>query len=147
MNFTKLVLRDICVSGRGAKSATCGQENGEKVTFNLSKDPVYSPFGANSFGDEQQSRRTIEWTLNAEQLQFWSKFDEWAIKYIQKNAERLFKKVMTIEQVKDAYKSPVSIKENGQYSPHLRTKINFAGPNVTKFWDEKNEKIEMITEV
>ena len=108
MDLTNLQLRDVVINARGAKTSACQTEKGEKVIFNLSDTPVYSPFGATTFGDEQQTRRTIEWSLNPEQRMFWDAFDAWAQTYIAKHSERLLKKQKTVEQVKECYKSPVT---------------------------------------
>ena len=86
MDFTKLLLRDVSISARGAKTAACAQENGERVVFNLSADPLVSPFGACSFGDELQTRRTIEWSLSPELTKFWQTFDDWAVAYISEHS-------------------------------------------------------------
>ena len=48
-------------------------------------------------------------------------------------------------QVTDAYKSPLSRKEG--FQPHLRCKINFAGPQMCRFWNSNNERTEMCTEL
>ena len=87
--------------------------------------PVLSPFGATSFGDEVNTRPTIEFKLDKKQVAHWEAVDKWAIAYLVEHSDRLFKKVLTIEQVKEAYKSPVTRKEG--YQPHLRCKINTSG--------------------
>ena len=147
MDFSKLLLRDVSISARGAKTAAVAQENGERILFNLSEEPLVSPFGACSFGDEQLTRRTIEWSLSPEQVEFWQTFDDWAVAYIAKHSERLFKKTMTRDQVLSGYKSPVTTKEGGQYAPHLRTKINLAGAATCRFWNEENVRNELVSEL
>ncbi len=60
-------------------------------------------------------------------------FDAWAVEYLSANSERLFKKQLTVAQIKELYHSPV--KPSEKYEPLLRTKINTSGGWATRFWD------------
>ena len=65
-------LKDAVISTRGAKS--CPLENtkcpGCSVTLNIgtADSPLTSPFGATSFGDENTQRKTLELSLESNQL-------------------------------------------------------------------------------
>ncbi len=71
MDASTCQIKDVVVSSRGANSAAILNSKGEKIIFNLTNDAIYRPFGASSFGDEQQTRRTIEFSLNPEHAKFW----------------------------------------------------------------------------
>ena len=77
---------------------------GQPVIFNLGdrENPVLSPFGATSFGDEVNPRQTIEFTLDEKQEAHWKAFYKWAIAYIAEHSERLLKRPLTIDQVKES---------------------------------------------
>ena len=102
---------------------------------------MLSPFGATSFGDEVNTRLTIEFKLDEKQVEHWDAFDTWAIAYLVEHSDRLFKKVLTIEQVKEAYKSPVTRKEG--YQPHLRCKINTSSDKACRTWNTNSDGIEL----
>ena len=82
MDFSKLQLKDIAVSQKGAKSAAAVLENGEKLVWTC-PEKIVTPWGATTFGDEQQVRRTIEFSLSTPALQeCFKRFDDWAVKYL-----------------------------------------------------------------
>ncbi len=91
MDASTFQIKDVVVSARGAESAAILNSKGEKIIFSLTNDAIYSPFGASSFGDEQQTRRTIEFSLSPEHAEFWEESDKAMIELIAKNSERLFK--------------------------------------------------------
>ena len=132
-------LNDPQVSSRGAKSCSLTGETG-KVIFQLGEElePCSTPFGAGSFGDEAATRQTLEFRLTPKQDEEWLAFDVWAIDYLWEHSERIFKKSMTRAQIEDHYRSPCTRKEG--YQPLLRTKINTAGRNSVRVWDESNER-------
>ena len=137
-------IQDPQTNAKGARSGkVTAKDDGSRFQFNLgSKDqPVYSPFGATSFGDEFATPRTIEFSLSAEQNAEFARFEEWAVQYISANSERLLKKTLSYEQVKAAYKSPVTRREG--YKPHVRAKINTAGSSPCRCWDINGDRTEL----
>ena len=132
-------LSDTQTSSRGAKTCSVLSGKGEKIVFALG--PTSTPFGANNYGDESSSRKTLDLRVTDTECEFFSKLDDWAIDYITKNSERLFKKSLTRAQVAEHYRSPVSTKEG--YQPLVRTKINTAGQNAVRCWSTDREVIEL----
>ncbi len=139
--FVNYQLSDATANAKGAKSCKL-DSNGAQVVFNLedSSSPAYSPFGATNYGDDTSSRQTIEFKLNLEQQKHWDAFDNWCLSYLHTNSERIFKKQMTQEQLRESYRSPVTRKEG--FEPHLRCKINTSGPKVARAWKDQ-ERIEL----
>ena len=125
-DFSQLQLAEPIVSSRGAKSSALSN-NGVKYvhTVGSREEPLTSPFGASSFGDEQTTRKTIEFRIRVAWVDFFDRFDAWAVTYLTCHSERLFKKPLTIDQVRDGYKPCVS--RRGTYPPTLRCKLNIAG--------------------
>ena len=140
MDFSTWQLRECTVSARGAKSCALIKANNERVIVNLGSkgQPVRTPFGATSFGDEATARRTIEFSLSPEQVKQWQEFDQWAVQYLAKESTRLFKKKLGVEEIKAMYKSPVS--QKGDYKPMLRCKINVSGATAVRCWNENDER-------
>ena len=143
MNTTTWQLKEATISAKGAKSCSLIQSPNDKVFVNLGSkvEPMRTPFGATSFNDEKATRKTIEFTLNPQQVELFKSLDSWAVDYLVKHSERLFKKKQTIQEIQGMYKSPVSQKED--YKPHLRCKINTSGLSPVRCWDENDERCEL----
>jgi hypothetical protein len=136
-------LQDTQTSGRGAKTATLLGCNGSKVMYSIGAGgaPTCTPFGASTYNDEATARKTLDLRVDDEEAEFFQSLDTWAIEYLSKNSERLFKKAMTPEQVQEHYRSPVATKEG--YQPLVRTKINTSGPNAVRCWDAQRDVTEL----
>ena len=143
INTSNLILKDPQISARGAKSCPILNAQGGKVFFNLGSksEPGSTPFGATSFNDEATSRRTIEFNLTHDQEEQFRQFDEWAISYLSEHSERIFKKKLTTDQVREGYRSPVTKK--GSYRGHLRCKINSSGAAMVRCWSTEDKRREM----
>ena len=128
-------LSDTQTSSRGAKTCTLLSGKGEKIVFTLG--PTSTPFGATNFQDEASSRKTLDLRVSESEYEFFKELDNWAIDYITKNSERLFKKSLTRAQVLEHYRSPVTTKEG--YQPLVRTKINTLGQNACRCWSSQRE--------
>jgi len=139
-DFSQLQLAEPIVSSRGAKSSALSN-NGVKFvhTVGSREEPLTSPFGASSFGDEQTTRKTIEFRIPVVWVDFFDRFDAWAVTYITCHSERLFKKSLTLEQVRDGYKPCVS--RRGTYPPTLRCKLNIGGSSVVRCWTPSEERM------
>jgi hypothetical protein len=135
-------LKDTQVSARGAKSCAL-LDKVDKVCFTLgSKDePTSTPFGATVFGDEPNTRKTIEFNLTPDQEEEFAKFDRWSIAYLSVNSQRLFKKDMSEDQIRENYRSPLTKKDN--YGAHLRCKINTIGRSAVRCWDIDGMRTDM----
>ena len=143
MNTTTWQIKDAQISARGAKTCTLTKAKDERVFMSLGsrENAVRTPFGATTFNDESATRKTIEFTLSPEQHKQFQDFDEWAIEYLSKNSERLLKKPMNQEQIKQLYKSPVT--QKGDFPPHLRCKINVSGNAICRAWDIDGNRTEL----
>ena len=139
--FANYQLSEASVNSKGARSCKL-ESNGSQVIFNVGDihAPTFSPFGATSYGDDVSPRQTIEFKLNDEQQKHWEAFDTWAITYVYANCERLFKKSLAQDQLRESYRSPVTRKEG--YQPQLRCKMNTSGPKVARAW-RGQERIEL----
>ena len=106
MDFATWQLRDATISAKGAKSCSLIRSPNDKVFFTLGSksQPVHSPFGATNFNDETISRKTIEFSLNPEQVKYLKSFDVWAVDYLTKNSERIFKKKHSSPIIVDEFK-------------------------------------------
>jgi hypothetical protein len=140
-------IKDPQISARGAKSCTIQDAEGGKISFTLGSktEPVSTPFGATSFNDEVTTRKTIEYNISPAQEAQFEKFDNWSIGYISLHSERLLKKKLTEDQVREGYRSPVTRKAN--YGAHMRCKINTSGKGMVRCWDVDNQRRELPTDL
>mgnify|MGYP001211786240 CR=1 FL=1 len=143
MDLASICLKDTQVSARGAKSCQARAQDGTRVSFTLgtSQEPVTTPFGATSFGGEEGGRKTLEFSLSAEQEKEWASFDAWAVSYLAQNSYRLFKAIKTEEQIRENYRSPVQKK--GDYRATLRCKVNTDGAHPVRCWNVAKERVDL----
>ena len=144
MDLASITLKDAQVSARGARSCLVRGTDGQKITFVLGsvQEPVTTPFGASAFNAEADtSRKTLEISIGTEAEKQWDAFDAYAIGYLAKHSFRLFKRVMTEDQVRENYRSPVSRK--GDYPATVRCKVNCSGTSAVRVWDMKRERIDL----
>ena len=132
-------LADVHISAaRGAKSSLLTCKTGA-VIFKATK-ACECPFGATNFDrDVTAVRQNLELRLSPKQEEYFSEFDAWAVEYLSSHSERLFKKQLTVAQIKESYHSPVKQKET--YDPLLRTKLNMSGARATRFWDTEGKPL------
>ncbi len=130
-------LADVHINAnKGAKSAMLTCKDGP-VVFMASK-ACEAPFGATNFDrDVTAVRQNLELRVTKELEAYFDEFDAWAVEYLSANSERLFKKQLTVAQIKEQYHSPVRHSE--KYDPLLRTKINTSGGRATRFWDTEGK--------
>ena len=81
---------------------------------------------------------------NADALTFFDELDSWAVQYIADNAERIFKRAMTREQVTAGYHPCVRRKDG--YDPLLHAKISTDGLSAIHCWDTDGAARELPSE-
>jgi len=119
-DFSRFSLADVNISAKGAKTAalTCGGER-----FHYTTDLTRAPFGPGSFErDPAATRQNLELRATSNMEEFFSSLDAWAIEYLTAHSQRLFKKPLTLAQVREMY-HPTLRRAEG-YTPLLRTKIS-----------------------
>jgi len=129
-------LKDPRVSARGGKSARLKTQDCSPVMFKTTK-ALQCPFGP---GNYDKNAPTARMNLNVrlddgEALSFFKELDEWAIKYITANSERLLGWAMTEVQVSVKYHSLVKQREG--FEPMLHAKINTEEPHALRYWDKE----------
>ena len=136
-NTNDWIVRDPQISSRGAKSCQIEYAKPEagadsKIRFNVGnkEQPTKTPFGATTFNNEESAQKTIEFNLTDEEVAMFESIIGWLTNYLTDNSERIFKKVMSREQVSESLRSPVT--QRAGYQPHLRCKIR---PSNIRVWD------------
>jgi hypothetical protein len=140
--FSKLELALPVVSARGSKSCALTDTSAKYVLSVGSRDSLLTtPFGASSYGEEQTQRKTIEFRLPPQWVEHFQNFDAWAITYLAAHSERLFKKLLSVDQVKEMYKPCVS--QRGSYPATLRCKINIGGSTAVRCWNALDQRMSI----
>ena len=140
MAYASLSLGDVHVNAKGAKMAPL-TEGGEKCFYTFS-EPTKAPFGPSNFDkDASAPRQTLEVRVTGEAASYFRGLDAWAADYLCAHSERLFKKRLSLQQVKDMYHP--CLREAPGYEPLLRCKINMPGSRAAcRFWNAQGEERE-----
>jgi hypothetical protein len=143
MAYSSLALANVSVTAKGAKMAllTNGADSSDRCNYTFS-EPTRCPFGPSNFDkDPKATRQNLDIRVSGDAAFFFDGLDAWAIDYICAHSERLFKKSLSLAQVKDMY-HPCIRKAPG-YEPLLRTKFNAAGTRgACRFWAAGGEERE-----
>ena len=140
MAYASLALANVSITAKGAKMAML--PNGpDRCNYTFS-EPTRCPFGPSNFDkDPNATRQNLDIRVSGDAAAFFEGLDAWAIDYICAHSERLFKKSLSLAQVKDMY-HPCVRKAPG-YEPLLRTKFNAAGTRgACRFWTVGGEQRE-----
>ncbi len=134
-------LGEINISARGSKSAYVQNEFKMPVLLNLTQpqESLTTPFGATTYGDDESTRKTIDFRLTPELKEYFARVDAWAVKYISEHSERLWKKKYTEAEIEGMYRP--SVTQKGDYPPTVRCKINTAGARACRLWDSTRQPI------
>ena len=97
-----------------------------------------APFGVSSFGDENHTRVNLALAVQDESLKTWAHgIDEWAIKELCKDSERLLSNSrLTEAEVRCMYKPLLTEKDN--CPPILKMKMNL---NHVRCWNSERERV------
>jgi hypothetical protein len=143
MAYSSLALANVSITAKGAKMAllTNGADSSDRCNYTFS-EPTRCPFGPSNFDkDSNATRQNLDIRVSGDAAFFFEGLDAWAIDYICAHSERLFKKSLSLAQVKDMY-HPCVRKAPG-YEPLLRTKFNAAGTRgACRFWTAGGEQRE-----
>lgn len=126
MAYQALQLGEVTVNAKGAKLALL-TSGGERFHY-TTPSPLRAPFGgpSNFDKDKDAPRQNLELRCSDEAVAaFFKGLDEWAVEYICAHSQRLFKKNLSLQQVKEMYHP--CLRQAVGYDPLLRTKINMPG--------------------
>ena len=122
--YSSLHLGDVHTNAKGAKMAPLS-DAGEKCFYTFA-EATKAPFGPSNFDkDASAPRQNLEVRVTGDAASYFRGLDEWAVEYICAHSERLFKKRLSLQQVRDSY-TPC-LRQAPGYEPLLRTKINMPG--------------------
>jgi len=131
MDFSGLALADVHINPKGAKTCLL-TDNGAR--FYYTTESTRAPFGPSNFDkDPAAPRQNLELRCTTTMANFFRALDEWVIEYISAHSERIWKKPLTLQQVRDMYHPTMRTTEG--YEPLLRAKLNMPGSRgAVRFW-------------
>jgi hypothetical protein len=132
MDFSGLALADVHVNPKGAKS--CLLTNSGARFHYTTPESTRAPFGPSNFDkDPAATRQNLELRCTTSMAHFFRALDEWAVEYISAHSQRIWKKQLSLAQVRDMYHPTLRTTEG--YEPLLRTKLNMPGVRgAVRFW-------------
>jgi hypothetical protein len=144
MAYASLSLGDVHTNAKGAKMAQL-TDAGEKCFYTF-PEATKAPFGPNNFDkDASAPRQNLEIRVTGEAASYFRGLDAWAEDYICAHSERLFKKRLSLQQVRDIYHP--CLREAANYDPLLRCKINMPGSRAAcRYWTAHGEEREAPTD-
>ena len=136
VTFNNWQIADIQTSAKGARSASIS-ENGKPIVLQLTSvsEPLSTPFGISSFGQEETTRKSLELRCTPELEAFLRRLDERAKGYIAEHGDRLFKNKPC------EYRE--CLQQRGDYPSQVRCKLNLAGTRACRFWDQHKERMSV----
>ena len=140
MAYSQLALANVSVTAKGAKMAMLSDGAGRcHFTF---PGPSSAPFGPSNFDkDPNAARQNLDIRVSGETAAYFDGLDSWAVEYLCAHSERLFKKNLSLAQVRDMY-HPCLRKAPG-YDPLLRCKYNTPGTRgACRFWTADGQERE-----
>jgi hypothetical protein len=137
--FTNWSLADVHVNAKGAK--TCQLTSDGAKVQQSADEFCTTPFGPSNFDkDPLATRQNLELRI-PQQLEAWfTEVDEFMVGYLVAHSERIFKKQLTLEQVRESFH--LTLKRQGDYPALLRTKINSTGRQACRYWTADQQKRE-----
>ena len=144
MAYSQLALANVSVTAKGAKMAMLS--NGADRCHFTFPGPSSAPFGPSNFDkDPAATRQNLDIRVSGETADYFDGLDAWAVDYLCAHSERLFKKSLSLAQVKDMY-HPCLRKAPG-YDPLLRCKYNVPGTRgACRFWTADGQEREPPTD-
>ena len=112
-------------------------------------EPSRAPFGPKSYNDVPSQRQTLDLSITGAAWKYMTNLDNWTVEYVHKNCERLLKRKLSLEQVRELYRPLVTQKDT--FPPLMRAKINTSGLRACRYWknqetcDEPNWKACSVT--
>ena len=128
-------LADVVTNARGSRTARLRTSNGREVAYCTANNGLCAPFGPSCFDNASPTTRlTLACCLDDETiLHIFEDLDSWALRCVEENAERLFNRPMTSEQVA-AGRNPC-VRRKLPYDPLLHAKMTTDGPHAIRCWD------------
>ena len=139
-------LSGVVASSRASKTRRLRTHEGADVVYCTAKGGLCAPFGPGTFDkNTPATRMNLDVRLDdADALAVFDELDSWAVQYIADNAERIFKRTMTREQVTSGYHPCVRRKDG--YDLLLHAKISTDGLSAIHCWDTDGAAREMPSE-
>ena len=138
VNFDNWHISEITTNSRGARSAAISEQHAgvtKPIVLQLTpmSDPLQTPFGISSYGQEETTRKSLELRCTPALEQFLRRLDDWAKNYLAEHADRLFKGKAC--EFRDC------LQQKGDYPSQVRCKLNLAGTKAYRFWDQNKERM------
>jgi hypothetical protein len=140
---------DVRKNARGGKMVYLNNSDGTKILLKLPQ--LKAPFGISSFTEESGKVSSYSLPLscdNAEVAVKFAQLDERICNFVKDYSEELLGKKLSLEVIREMYKSPFKPSTKEGYSPILNLKVITdigSGAIKTEFYDAKGQDVPIET--
>ena len=140
-SLTDLRLRDVLTTRNGANIASI--KLGEDELVYQPNEYLRIPFEPSAFDKSERESLNLVLETTPQILEFLLKLDEALITYVAQHSERLFKKKLSMAQVRANYSSCVRTSDKG-HPATLKTKVNVGvDKNAVLCWDDDGNQVDL----
>ena len=129
LEVNSLSLGDLTVTGKGTKQIPLRCKDG---LLKLQPGPLRVMWQPQAYNEPTATRVPICFEATPEVEQYIHQLDEWAIKALAADSQRLFGAAATVDQMRERYTSSLKTSQKGYR--HLKAKMNIAGRASARFW-------------
>ena len=135
LEVTSLSLGDLTVTGKGTKQIPLRCKDG---LLKFQPGPSRVMWQPQAYNDPTATRVPICFEATPEVEDYFNTLDEWAIKALAADSQRLFGNTVTVDQMREKYTSALKTSQKGYR--HLKAKMNIAGRGCARFWSPGSNK-------
>jgi hypothetical protein len=136
MAFSNLMCMDPVANAKGQKNSAITRSDGQPALWTLSSSvkPLFEP---SSFNDAA-SRKTLCLSVPPDVMDEALQLDAWAKQYAYLHSERLFGKVLTLDQINERFVGVVKTSE--KYPAYVKVKLAADLRNQPLYWTAEKTK-------
>ena len=134
LQMNSLSLGELVVSGKGAKQIPL-QSHDEPLVWR--PGPLRVQWEPKAFNDPEASRVAICFQSTDAVQNYLQQLEAWVLKTLASDPRRYFGQDLTQAQLEERYNPAIKVSQKGY--THLRAKMNLAGRNGVKCWDENKK--------
>jgi hypothetical protein len=131
LEMTNLKLGEITLLGKGAK-VTPLTSDGAVLKWTPGSLPIL--FQPKAFNDPAATRVSVCFGSNSDIEDYIRTLEAWILKEVQSNPQKYLGQACSPDRVREMFSSALKTNEKGY--THLRCKMNIAGKNAVRCWDE-----------
>ena len=127
--MNSLSLGDLTTTGKGAKQIPLRCKDG---LLKFQPGPLRVLWQPQAYNEPTATRVSICFEATREMEDYMHTLDEWVIKALSADFQRLFGTTVNVDQMREKYTS--SLKTSQKVYKHMKAKVSIAGRGIARFW-------------